>query len=76
MNGTGNRRLGQLYARVSGLHIGGSAGSKKWHILENENDRTRDTREKRRSSIKEQKTLLEEDGPVNSIWMSREIEVG
>ena len=29
LNGRGKRRLGQLYARVSGLDVGGSAGSKK-----------------------------------------------
>jgi hypothetical protein len=28
LNGRGMRRLGQLYARVSGLEFGGSAGSK------------------------------------------------
>ena len=28
-NGRGKRRLGQLYARVSGLDVGGSAASKK-----------------------------------------------
>jgi len=28
-NGRGKRRLGQLYARVSGLDVGGSAKSKK-----------------------------------------------
>jgi len=30
----------------------------------------------RRSAIEEQKTLHEEDGPVTSILMSREVEVG
>ena len=29
LNGRGKRRLGQLYTRVSGLDVGGSAGSKK-----------------------------------------------
>ena len=29
VNGRGKRRLGQLHARVSGLDVGGSAGSKK-----------------------------------------------
>jgi len=29
MNGEGNRGLGQIYARVSGLDVGGSAGSKE-----------------------------------------------
>jgi len=29
LNGRGKRRLGQLYARVSGFDVGGSAGSKK-----------------------------------------------
>jgi len=28
-NGRGKRRLGQLYARVSGLDVGGPVGSKK-----------------------------------------------
>jgi hypothetical protein len=28
LNGRGKRRLGQLYARVSGLDVGGSAGCK------------------------------------------------
>jgi hypothetical protein len=28
LNGRGKRRLGQLYARVSGIHVGESAGSK------------------------------------------------
>jgi len=28
LNGKGKRRLGQLYARVNGLDVGGSAGSK------------------------------------------------
>jgi len=28
LNGRGKRRLGQLYVRVSGLDVGGSAGSK------------------------------------------------
>ena len=32
--------------------------------------------ETRRSAIEEQKTLHEEDGPVTSILMSREVEVG
>jgi len=27
LNGRGKRRLGQLYARVSGLDVGGSAGN-------------------------------------------------
>jgi hypothetical protein len=34
-----------------------------------------DTRELRRSSIEEKKTLREETGPVTSILMSREVEV-
>ena len=38
--------------------------------------RTRDTRETRRSSSEEQKTLHEDDGPVTSILMTREVEVG
>ena len=29
LNGRGKRRLGQLYARVSGLEVGGLAGSMK-----------------------------------------------
>ena len=76
LNGRGKRRLGQLYARVSGTDVGGSAGSKMRQILENGNHRTRDTRERRRSAIEEQKTLHDEDGPVNSILMTREVEVG
>ena len=56
-------------------HISNIAGSKKWQILENGNYRTRDTRETQRSSIEEQKTLREEDGPVTRILKSREVEV-
>jgi hypothetical protein len=44
--------------------------------LENVNLITRDTRERRRSAIEELKTLREEDGPVTSIVMSREVNVG
>ena len=44
--------------------------------MENGNHRTRDARETRRSSIEEQNTLHEEDGPVTSVLMSREVEVG
>ncbi len=44
--------------------------------MENGNNRTRNTREMRGSSIEEQKTLHEEDGPVNSKLMSKEVEVG
>jgi len=40
------------------------------------NHRMRDTRETRQSSIKEQKTLHEENGPVTSILKSTEVEVG
>jgi hypothetical protein len=29
LNGRGKRRVGQIYARVIGLDVGGSAGSKK-----------------------------------------------
>ena len=36
----------------------------------------RDSRERRRSAIEEQKTLHKEDGPVTSIFVSREVEVG
>ena len=36
----------------------------------------RDSRETQQSGIEEQKTLHEEDGPVTSILMSREAEVG
>jgi hypothetical protein len=43
--------------------------------VENGNHRTRDTREMRRSSIEEQRTLLEEDGAVISVLMSGEVEV-
>jgi len=46
------------------------------HISENGNHRTKDTRETRRSSIEEEKTLREEDEPVTSILMSNEVEVG
>ena len=42
--------------------------------MENGNHRTRNARETRGSSIKEQKTLHEEDGPVNSNLMSKEVE--
>jgi hypothetical protein len=35
-----------------------------------------DTRVTRPSAIEEQKTLHEEDGPLTSILMSREVEVG
>ena len=51
LNGRGRRRLGQLYARVSGLEFGESAGSKMLQNLENGNYRTRDTGEMRRSLI-------------------------
>jgi len=44
--------------------------------LENGNHRTRDTRETWQSSIEEQKTLHEENGPVPSILKSREVEFG
>ena len=44
--------------------------------MENGNHRTRHTRETQRSSIEEQKTLREEDGPVTRILMSRKGEVG
>ena len=37
--------------------------------------KTRDSREKRRSAIEEQKTLYGADGPATSILMSREAEV-
>ena len=57
LNGRGKIRLDQLYARVSGLDVGGSAGSKLRQILESGNHRTRDTREMRRSAIEEQKTF-------------------
>ena len=50
--------------------------SKMRQILENGNHRTRDTRETWQSSIEEQKTLREEDGPVTSVLISREVEVG
>ena len=36
----------------------------------------RDSRETRQSTIEEQKTLREEDGPVTSILVSTEVEVG
>ena len=78
LNGRGKRRLGQLrvYARGSGLDVRGLAGSKKWQILEKGNHRMRNTRETCWSSIEKQKTLHEEDRPVNSNLMSREVEVG
>ena len=44
--------------------------------MENGNHRTRNTRETRQSLIEEQRTLHEEDGPVNSNLMSREVEIG
>jgi len=44
--------------------------------VENGNHRTRDTKEMRRSSIEEQRTLLEEDGAVTSVLMGGEVEVG
>ena len=40
------RRLGQLYARISVLDIGGSTGSKMLLIFENGNHRARDPRER------------------------------
>ena len=43
--------------------------------MENGNHRTWDTREMRRSLIEEQRTLLEEDGAVTIVLMSREVEV-
>jgi hypothetical protein len=43
--------------------------------LGNGNYRTRDTRETRRLTIEEQKTLRKEDEPVTRILMSREVEV-
>ena len=45
-------------------------------MLGNGNHRTRDTWEKRRSSIEEKNTLHEEYGLVTSVLMSREAEVG
>ena len=44
--------------------------------MENVNHRSRNTRKMRRLSMDEQTTLHEEDGPVNSNLMSREVEVG
>jgi len=44
--------------------------------LNDGNHRTRDSRQTRRSAIEEQKTLHEEDGPVTSISVSTEVEVG
>jgi hypothetical protein len=76
MNGRGNSRLGRLYARVSGLDVGGSAGGEKGQILENGNQRTRNTRATRRPSIEKQKTLYEKGGPVTRNLMSRETEFG
>jgi len=51
LNGRGKRRLGQIYARVSGLDVGGSAQSKKWQILNDGNHRTIYSRETRPSAI-------------------------
>jgi hypothetical protein len=44
--------------------------------LNDGNHRTRDSRERRRSALEEQKTLHEEDGSMTSIFVSREVEVG
>ena len=44
--------------------------------MENGNHRTRNTRETSESLIEEEKTLHEEDGPVNSNLISKEVEVG
>ena len=44
--------------------------------MENGNHRTRNTREKRGSSIEERKTLREVDGPVTGNLMSGEDKVG
>jgi len=76
LNGRGKRRLGQLYARVSGLDVVGSAESKKSQILNDGNHRTRDSRQTRRSAIEEGKTLSEENGPVTRILVCTEVEVG
>ena len=73
LNGRGKRRFGQIYARVSGLDVGGSADCKMGQILNDGNHRTRDSRETRRSAIEEQKTLHEVDGPETSILMSRKL---
>ena len=53
LNRRGKRQLGQLYARVSGLDVRGSAGSKKRQILENGNHRMKNTRETPQLSIEE-----------------------
>ena len=45
-------------------------------ILTDENHRTKNSRETRRSQVEEQKTLHEEDGTVTSVLMTREVEVG
>jgi len=73
--GRRKKQLGQPYARVSGPDFGGSAGSKMWQILENGNYKTREYRETGRSSIEEEKTLLEDDRPVTSILKRSEVEV-
>ena len=44
--------------------------------MEKVNHRTRNARETPRSSIEEEKTLHDEDGPVNNNLMSRKVEVG
>jgi hypothetical protein len=76
LNGRGKRRLGKLYARVSGLDDGASTGRKMLLNLEYRTNRMRKTREKRRPSIEEQKTLHEESGLVINNLMSKEVEVG
>jgi len=44
--------------------------------LNDGNHRTRDSRQTRRPTTEEQKTLREEDGPVTSILVCTEVEVG
>ena len=46
-----------------------------WQILENGNYKTREYRETGRSSIEEEKTLLEHDRPVTNILKMNEVEV-
>ena len=68
LNGRGKTRLRQLYARVSGLDVGGSKGSKKWQIWENEFHKTRDNKETRTKGQKDKRHYMKkmEQWPVYS----------
>jgi hypothetical protein len=61
LNWRGKMRLCQLYAIVSGLDVGGSAGSKKGPIMENGSNSTWDTRATQRAGIS---MNAESDGPT------------